>query len=202
MQFDEDIVPLMEKMNAALDRVHQCLLPLLSSLDEDMLVSNYTVDEQARISLSAASALLFLTYAHDRLLNRAQGAGEDQQLMLKINRVTEYIGKLREITSLECKPRSSKGQTQQEGHDGDVSEVRNRKRERGEPPEKATKYAKVDDGRASKGGALENVKADGEDASVDPYGDAILFKEIERKGGKTSALVQNLLQHVTGTNNS
>nr|CCC91635.1 putative 3' exoribonuclease [Trypanosoma congolense IL3000] len=200
MQFDEDIIPLMEKMDGALDAILKQLLPLLSSLDEDVLVSNYGVDEQARISLSAAFALLFLTFSHDRLLNKPGGAGEDQQLMLKINRVTEYIGKLREITLLDNKPQQLSKQQEQGRSSGTPAADNIRKRGR----------STVGEHEGEKSNNFESKKArDSEDAgktinsqecasSADPYGDAILFKEVERKPGKTSALVHNLLQHVKG----
>ncbi|RNF10823.1 exosome-associated protein 3 [Trypanosoma rangeli] len=176
MDFDDDVVPLMQKLDAVLLRMRSELLPLLASLNEDVLVTNYSVDEQARISLAAAFVLVLLTYAYDRLQNAVGKTGVDARVQLKLDRVSGYIKKLREITHLDSR--------QQDG---------------------TTAAAAAVSGKATrKRGRVETHDSNAElhkarDASAvdDPYGDAILFTEIERGAGKTvSSSVQNLLRQV------
>ncbi|ESL10409.1 exosome-associated protein 3 [Trypanosoma rangeli SC58] len=175
MDFDDDVVPLMQKLDAALLRMRSELLPLLASLNEDVLVTNYSVDEQARISLAAAFMLVLLTYAQDRLRNAVGKTGVDARVQLKLDRVSRYIKKLREITHLDSRKQ-----------------------------EKTTEAAAAGGKAARKRGRVETDGSNAElheatDASAvdDPYGDAILFTEIERGAGKTvSSSVQNLLRQV------
>ncbi|KEG12232.1 putative 3 exoribonuclease, partial [Trypanosoma grayi] len=187
MEFDEDVAPLMQKMDGALARMQTELLPLLAALDEDVLVSHYSVDEQARISLAAAFALVLLTYAHDRLQYNKRAAAVDPQVQLKMDRVVEYIKKLREITQLHTKPQQQQEEQQEEQ----------------QQPKETTggkggrKRARVEAGDAKKESTSDDaMHAAGGEATADPYGDTILFKEVERGVGKASALLQNLLGHV------
>ncbi|KAH8612985.1 hypothetical protein ERJ75_000830300 [Trypanosoma vivax] len=218
MEFDEDILPLMQKMDGVLTQIQEQLLPLFSLLSEDVLVSNYGVDEQARISLAAAFVLLLVTYAHDALTNRPNGAGMDKQLMLKINRVTEYIGKLREITLLDSESRQAKGMGEGNKGAGESEGVdrpmlvtgdgRGRKTDR-DASARSDKHQDTQrnrrrleaDGetRPSASSAIADEPGAAEDGNIDPLGDGILFKEVERVPGKTSVLVRNLLRQVKGT---
>ncbi|RNF19630.1 exosome-associated protein 3 [Trypanosoma conorhini] len=176
MDFDEDVASLMRRMDATLLRMQSELLPLLASLNEDVLVTNYSVDEQARISLAAAFALVLLTYSHDRLRNAAGKAGMDARVQLKLERVSGYIKKLREITQLDSQ--------QQEGTATTTAAA-------------TAKAARKRGREEAEGDNAEPRAATDASAVDDPYGDAILFTGIERGAGKAvPSLMQNLLRHV------
>ncbi|KAH9586654.1 hypothetical protein LSM04_003815 [Trypanosoma melophagium] len=209
MEFDADIIPLMQGMDAAHRRMQTELLPLLTALDEDVVVSKYGVDEQARISIAAAYALVLLTYAHDRLWNKVGSEKIDPQVKLKMERVSEYIKKLHEITLLDSKEQQQqqKQEKQEEKEENDNDNRDGKKRGR----MKKENVNKTDEGNSRKRMREEKSEAaasqldetnntNANNTTTDPYGDTLLFKEIVRNKGRTAELVQNLIGHTMSAN--
>ncbi|ESS69374.1 hypothetical protein TCDM_01881 [Trypanosoma cruzi Dm28c] len=183
MDFDDDVLPLMREMDAKLIRMQSELLPLLASLNEDVLVTKYSVDEQARVSLATAFILVLLTYAHDRMQHVGGKKGMDARVQLKLERVSGYIKKLREITQLDNQLQGQKAVTA--AATGGGKGARKRRREEADS------------------GDVEWRELTDANAADDPYGDAILFTEIGKGAGRPlSSLVQSLLRHVTDSSAS
>lgn len=217
MDIDSEIAPLVEKMNAALGPIQTELIPLFASLDEDTVMSSYSLHEQARLHLSAAFALAFGLYALDKLnhyqppaTNKVEathnrtvvtgGSAVDAQLVLKIERITDYIRKLREITNAEGQVQaaaaaaaataavarlpatestaSTSATTTTATATAAVAPAAG-----GKSPKKRARYAEPTQDMAEE--------------EADDLGDAAMFKVVSRVPGEASALVGRLLQQQT-----
>ncbi|CBZ23565.1 conserved hypothetical protein [Leishmania mexicana MHOM/GT/2001/U1103] len=82
MDVDSEVEPLLREMSKRLAVVRADLLPALRRLDEDTLLSHYSVDEQARLYLSAAFTLTLSLYSLDKITHRqvASGSGAAPRL--------------------------------------------------------------------------------------------------------------------------
>eukprot|EP00388_Colpodella_angusta_P004932 GDKJ01015676.1.p1 GENE.GDKJ01015676.1~~GDKJ01015676.1.p1 ORF type:complete len:134 (-),score=11.22 GDKJ01015676.1:103-504(-) len=91
MDADEDIIPLLNTLNESLAAFEANVLPLVSSLDEDTLATEYSVEEQAKLQIVCAYVALMGTFSQ-RLV-----AGEpiDEELRRRVEKVGEYIGKIK-----------------------------------------------------------------------------------------------------------
>lgn len=193
MDVDADIAPVLASGDRLLEVIQRDLLPRLAALDEDVVESHYSMEEQARLYLSAAFTLAFSLYSLDKLNRRSVSsnvklsdmesfnsvAGQmDPQLLLKIERITEYIKKLREITHL------SKAQMEEEAT----------RQPRGSTDD-------PEDGNCAKGGkrAREEVADTRPTASAEDgkdLGDAAMFGAVTRVPGDAGVLVARLLKQV------
>lgn len=97
MEVDPDVAELLSSMDKSLGDLQQRVQVPLSQLNEDVVASNYSVEDQAKITLATAFTLVMSYYCHKRLNNETI----DPQLKLKVERVSEYVKKLREIKELE-----------------------------------------------------------------------------------------------------
>ena len=97
MEVDSDVQPLLDNLKTTIDAIRDRVLPPFSILDEDLVTANYTPDEQARLSLAAAFALIMSYYSCKKLRNEPI----TEQLKLKVERVSDYVKKLREIVERE-----------------------------------------------------------------------------------------------------
>lgn len=117
MELDDEIAPLVQEMENSMSQLEKEFLPLLSQLDEDVVVSRYDIDAQARLYLSTAFTLAMSLFSLDKLNNEAHlhhprveakdnllmacgGSACDARLMLQLERITDAIKKLKEISSL------------------------------------------------------------------------------------------------------
>ncbi|CUG86857.1 Hypothetical protein, putative [Bodo saltans] len=97
MEVDPDIAELLSSMDNSLLELQQRVQGPLAQLNEDVVASNYPVEDQAKITLATAFTLIMSYYCHKRLHNEPI----DPQLKLKVERVSEYVKKLREIKEIE-----------------------------------------------------------------------------------------------------
>lgn len=212
MDVDPEIEPLLLKTRETLERLRTQLLPLLSELDEDILVSHYSLGEQARLYLAAAFTLAFSLYSLDKLTHRKHavvqlsGSGKggyaspdghadsaakdsaphagniDAQLLLKIERITDYIKKLREITDLAQRQQQQLVKREQETEGGK------------DAPECAAEGV----AGTRKRGRDEEAEGQGTRTGDGDMGDTALFSVVTRVPGETGVMVSRLLRHVTG----
>ncbi|CAD2220028.1 hypothetical protein ADEAN_000754200 [Angomonas deanei] len=98
MDVDESIEPLLTQMQALRETLKIELMPKLTSeMTEEKLLTEYDSEGQGRLYLSAAFILAFGLYSLDKVQNNKP----DQQVVLKIERITEYIKKLKEISQIQ-----------------------------------------------------------------------------------------------------
>lgn len=244
MDVDNEVEPTLQEMAKRMTVLRSDLLPALRQLDEDTILSYYSVEEQARLYLSAAFTLALSLYALDKITHRQVPAGSggavaprltgagtrhsgaapvvpantDTQLVLKIERVTEYIKKLQELATLERGKKlaiaaAAAASEEAEPATGVVAAGKKRPRELGSTatasadsaPEtmtltataakKAKSEAGADGTAADTPGKAEEVVAE------DEYGDAQMFSVVSRVAGETGALVGRLLKHVMSSKN-
>lgn len=242
MKLDADIEPLVQEMTATMSDIQSKLLPLFDRLDEDMVIANYSPDEQARIYLSAAFTMALSLYSVDKLSHRSAPAptgkraaagstassttdptvstgvnSADAQLVLKIERITDYIKKLRDITQLsQSASRTSpvrdvtwKEDAPKRGsHDVDAevpvcstndddgeqsSDAPRRKRARSEDNERATASSLLTIATTTTRAASDG---EAESAALRQAADAKMFALVTRKAGETGTAVGRLLRHV------
>ncbi|KAG5485932.1 hypothetical protein CUR178_07526 [Leishmania enriettii] len=224
MDMDSEVEPLLQEMSKRLEVVRADLLPALRQLDEDTLLSHYSVDEQARLYLSAAFTLTLSLYSLDKITHRhvavagdgaprstrsggracvASSALEasssssftstDTRLVLKIERITEYIKKLQELATLERQRRLAASTA--DASTGPVAATKpTAKRPREETSAETTTTA--DDqpaktARGENGASAAGAPARGEE---DDFGDAQMFSVVSRVAGETGTLVSRLLK--------
>ncbi|EPY28392.1 exosome-associated protein 3 [Strigomonas culicis] len=214
MDVDPDILPLLGTLEEHLATVRTTLLPAFAALDEDRLLSHYPVEAQARLYLSAAFTLAMSLYALDRLQNRQapppKGTSHRQapaapgevepQLALKIERVVDYVRKLKAIV-LENKPTASTAS----GSPPPGGRKRDRAAVEGDAASGATgtqPHAKVEEQTVGADRAAEataEASPHGEATGADEFDDACMFSAVERaKGGATHTAVRRLLGQLTG----
>lgn len=97
MEVDPDVANLLSSMNRSLEDIQQRVQAPLMQLNEDVVASSYPLEDQAKISLATAFTLIMSYYCYKRLHNEPI----DAQLKLKVERVSEYVKKLREIKEIE-----------------------------------------------------------------------------------------------------
>lgn len=97
MDVDPDVADLVSNLQTALEAVQEKVQQPFLLLDEDIVASSFSVDEQARLSLAAAFTMIMAFYCHKRLQNETI----DAQLKLKVERVSDYVKKLRELVERE-----------------------------------------------------------------------------------------------------
>ncbi|CCW61085.1 unnamed protein product [Phytomonas sp. EM1] len=201
MDLDPQIVPVINAMQEKIETIKTNLLPKLDALDEDLVVSHYSLEEQARLFLAAAFATSLSMYSLDKLQNRAHphdaahakrvgetselNPGVDLQLALKIERITDYIKKLREITDLANERRLQQQPSERAGESASAKVGEKRPRE-----ESAAKEGESRDGKEA-----------GSPAGGD-FGDEAMFRVVSRVPGEVGRLVSRLLTHTTTTNTS
>lgn len=243
MDVDNEVEPTLQEMAKRMAVLRSDLLPALRQLDEDTILSYYSVEEQARLYLSAAFTLALSLYALDKITHRQVPAGSggavaprltgagtrhsgaapvvpantDTQLVLKIERITEYIKKLQELATLERGKKlavaAAAASEEAEPATGVVAAGKKRPRElrstatasADSAPEtmtltttaakKAKSEAGADGTAADTPGKAEEVVAE------DEYGDAQMFSVVSRVAGETGALVGRLLKHVMSSKN-
>lgn len=213
MDVDSEIAPTLQEMTKRMAVIRNELLPALQQLDEDAVVSFYSVDEQARLYLSAAFTLALSLYSLDKITHRTAPAGAaggarltgagprsaapttssaDTQLVLKIERITEYIKKLQELAALERTKKAAAAAAAAE--DGGSGTAAREKR-----PREVTETAPdaVSPPTAAKKAKTEPASTPDESAGVeDEYGDAQMFSVVSRVAGETGTLVSRLLKQV------
>jgi hypothetical protein len=96
---DEDVKPVVDELDACLDRLDRAVTTLFDPAvyNEDTLAEKLSLDEQAYFATVSAFALANCLYG----LKRLDGRPVDAQLVEKIVRVKEYAGKAkqtREVT--------------------------------------------------------------------------------------------------------
>jgi hypothetical protein len=244
MDVDSEVEPTLQQMARCMAVMRDDLLPALRQLDEDAILSYYSVDEQARLYLSAAFTLALSLYALDKITHRQvlvagaaaggaaavtsaprlTGAGTrhggnsasappsapsntDTQLILKIERITEYIKKLQELATLERTKKLAAAADTTGAMDGGKAEekaavaaVASGKRGRNASTLAAT-TAKKAKPEAIKVNTSDKSADTGGDAADDAYGDAQMFSVVSRVAGETGTLVGRLLTQVMGTKN-
>jgi len=94
---DPDMIPHLVELERCLGQVRDLILPSLKSLTEESLVAKCSSEAHAAYALAAAFTLLTSLHAQRKLENRSV----DAQLAHKLNRIQEYIRKMREIGELE-----------------------------------------------------------------------------------------------------
>ncbi len=97
MEVDPDVANLLSSMNRSLEDIQQRVQAPLAHLNEDIVASSYPLEDQAKISLATAFTLIMSYDCYKRLHNEPI----DAQLKLKVERVSEYVKKLREIKEIE-----------------------------------------------------------------------------------------------------
>lgn len=97
MDVDPEVAPVLEELNTCLEALQSKVQSPLMQLDEDTVAGQYSVDEQARISLGSAFTMIMSYYCYKRLRNETI----DAQLKFKVDRVGDYVKKLREIVERE-----------------------------------------------------------------------------------------------------
>ncbi|KPI85615.1 hypothetical protein ABL78_5325 [Leptomonas seymouri] len=234
MDVDSEVEPTLREMAKRIAVMRSDLLPALRQLDEDTILSHYSVDEQARLYLSAAFTLALSLYSLDKVTHRQAVAGTaaasrltgagtrsrnaapaapsttDTQLVLKIERITEYIKKLQELATLERNRKLGAAAVTVETADTDKSEsgetrMAGKRRSRDAPPPATgaspsqasttipTKKAKTE---------TETVDATAKNASIgeetleDEFGDRQMFSVVSRVAGEAGTLVSRLLKQV------
>lgn len=91
MDADEDIIPLLNTLNASLAEFEATVLPLVSSLDEDTIATEYTVEEQAKIQIVCAYATVMGCYCQ----RMCAGEPIDHELRQRVDKISQYIGKIK-----------------------------------------------------------------------------------------------------------
>ncbi|CAC9446457.1 hypothetical protein conserved [Leishmania donovani] len=218
MDVDSEVEPLLREMSKRLAVVRADLLPALRRLDEDTLLSHYSVDEQARLYLSAAFTLTLSLYSLDKITHRqvASGGGAaasamaastslssastDTQLALKIERITEYIKKLQELVKLERQRRSAAtaAASAADAPAGIVAATtpgakRSRKGASADTASTAAIAAEqpAKKARNENGASVATVPSRDEE---DAFGDAQMFSVVSRVAGETGTLVSRLVK--------
>ena len=97
MQIDNDVAPLIQSMDVNLARLRNEIIPVFQSIDDAYVLANFSADEQARLNLAAAFTLIMSFYSYKRCRHEPI----DPQLKLNVERVAEYVKKLREIAERE-----------------------------------------------------------------------------------------------------
>jgi hypothetical protein len=97
MEIDSDVQPLLDSLQTTLTGIKDRVMPSFAILDEDLVTANYSADEQARLCLASSFALIMSYYSVKKLRNEPIS----EQLKLKVERVSEYVKKLREIVERE-----------------------------------------------------------------------------------------------------
>lgn len=227
MDVDSEVEPTLQDMAKRMAVMRADLLPALRQLDEDTIVSYYSVDEQARLYLSAAFTLALSLYSLDKITHRQvaaasvtaprlTGAGTrnnnnnseapastDTQLVLKIERITEYIKKLQEIAALERSRKLSTTAAEKTLEEPTATAVAGKKRGRETSPssaasassEAAAKKLKPDV-VAETDSTVAKVEGSNGEVAEDEYGDAQMFSVVSRVAGETGTLVSRLLKQV------
>lgn len=95
MDVDEDVFPILTKMDDLMAEIQSELLPSVKVLSEDIVATQFSVEEQARMSIAAAFAILMATYCRRRFLNEPIEA----PLTQRIEKIGEYIKKVRATDS-------------------------------------------------------------------------------------------------------
>ncbi|KAG5511210.1 hypothetical protein JKF63_07152 [Porcisia hertigi] len=220
MDVDSEVEPLLKEMSKRLAVVREDLLPALRSLDEDTLLSYYSVDEQARLYLSAAFTLALSLYSLDKITHRqvlAGGGGcgaaassvlaasspsslitaADTQLALKIDRITGYIKKLQELATLERQRKTAAPAADPlTGVVAPTATTAKRPREEDLNDTPATvaehpaKKAKEENGANA---MAPQTRSEDDD---DDLGDAQMFSVVSRVAGETGTLVGRLVKQV------
>lgn len=95
MDVDEDVFPILTKMDELMAEIQSELLPSVKALSEDIVATQFSVEEQARMSIAAAFAILMATYCRRRFLNEPIEA----PLTQRIEKIGEYIKKVRATDS-------------------------------------------------------------------------------------------------------
>lgn len=220
MDVDSEVAPLVEEMAKRLAVARATLLPALQHLDEDTLLSFYTIDEQARLYLSAAFTLALSLYALDKITHRQVAGGDkaaprltgagtrggaaaassgstDTQLVLKIERITEYIKKLQELATLEKQKKIAAAAAAEAGKEGESAVT--------EPSRPGTKRARGDEPSSQTVSVVTAEQPPGKKSKTDTtteedvYGDADMFSVVSRVAGETGTLVSRLLKQVMST---
>lgn len=91
MDADEEIIPLLNTLANSLAEFEATALPLVSSLDEDTIASEYTVEEQAKIQIVCAYASVMGLYCQ-RL---CAGEAIDADLRQRVDKIGAYINKIK-----------------------------------------------------------------------------------------------------------
>ena len=95
MDVDDDVAPILSKMDELMAEIQTELLPKVKDLTEDTVATQFAVEEQARVSIAAAFAILMATYCRRRFLNEPI----DAPLTQRIEKIGEYIKKVRATDS-------------------------------------------------------------------------------------------------------
>ncbi|KPA83694.1 hypothetical protein ABB37_01950 [Leptomonas pyrrhocoris] len=234
MDVDSEVEPTLQEMARRIAVMRVDLLPALRRLDEDTILSYYSVDEQARLYLSAAFTLALSLYSLDKITHRQiavggtaaaaaprlTGAGTrhrsdapagpppntDTQLVLKIERITEYIKKLQELATLERNKKLSAAAaavmeaSEVAKSESSATSIASKKRAREtSPPAPGAPRAHATASMTSKRAKADTAAkedAKGGEAADDDYGDAQMFSVVSRVAGETGTLVSRLLRQV------
>ncbi|CAG9568881.1 conserved hypothetical protein [Leishmania major strain Friedlin] len=226
MDVDSEVEPLLREMSRRLAVVRADLLPALRRLDEDTLLSHYSVDEQARLYLSAAFALTLSLYSLDKITHRqvASGGGAaasvmaaspsvssastDTQLALKIERITEYIKKLQELVTLERQRRraATAAASAADASTGVVAATapgakRSRQSASADTASIAATAAEqpAKKARSENGASVATAPARDEE---DAFGDAQMFSVVSRVAGETGTLVSRLVKQAKSSSSA
>eukprot|EP00758_Cryptobia_borreli_P012425 Tbor_TRINITY_DN5747_c1_g1::TRINITY_DN5747_c1_g1_i2::g.20140::m.20140 len=96
MDIDDEIAPTITKMKELLEEMYTTVIPILSNLNEDILATDCTVEEQAKLSVCSAFVILMGKYSYLKLNNTPI---IDAALTERINKIGRYIRTIREYSS-------------------------------------------------------------------------------------------------------
>lgn len=88
---DADVEPIVEKLNAAAAAIRTQVVPAYGQLDEGKILSDGSLEDQATLCIASAYALTSALYVY----KRCNGEEPDAQLKAKVERVGEYIRKIK-----------------------------------------------------------------------------------------------------------
>lgn len=114
MELDDEIEPIVNDLGTSMQSLQRCFLPKLSQIDEDVVVSHYDHEAQAKIYLSVAYTLALALFSYDKLHNEKHlnhprvestvncimpcgGSPCDARVLLQIERIKDSIRKLKDI---------------------------------------------------------------------------------------------------------
>ena len=98
MEIDGEMAPHIAALNEKLLEMEQKVLAPMSKIDENTVVSSYTLPQQASLSLACAFSAIMAYHSYKVLNNMPL----EEQIELKLQRVQEYVRKLRDIAEHEA----------------------------------------------------------------------------------------------------
>ena len=103
---DQDVKPTIEAMDQELANVQAKVVPQYKQLNEEIILTTMSLDDQAQLSLASAYSVVTSYYCYRRNLDLPI----DDVLKAKVDRITDYIRKVKnsDLTSMEEKRRKEK----------------------------------------------------------------------------------------------